>query len=185
MSLSDSRNQLKVKIKGPFLDANYAASNTPLPAPPPAQATTPAATINAAVTGTSSLRRMRKKELLRQYCNQDMNTEYPAAPITPAAPPPSRSCITIPKAVASMTSIPTREDYKALIDANMDKKRKKEKPVSTAYYSLEKNCQSCTLTRGVIFRQGFLERLISPSRPPTTTTLAFQRGEHPQEAPLR
>lgn len=58
-----------------------------------------------------------------------MNTDDLAAPITPAAPPPSRSSITIPKAVASMTSIPTREDYKALIDANMDKKRKKEKPV--------------------------------------------------------
>lgn len=112
------------------MDANYSTSNAPLPVPPPAQATPPAASINANVTGTSSLRRMRKKELLRQYWNQDMNTDDPAAPVTPAAPPPSRSSITIPKAVASMTSIPTREDYKALIDANMDKKRKKEKPVS-------------------------------------------------------
>lgn len=136
MSLSDSRNQLKVKIKGPFLDANYSASNAPLPAPPPMQATPPAATINAGVTGTSSLRRMRKKELLRQYWNQDMNTDDLSAPMPPVAPPPSRSSITIPKAVASMTSIPTREDYKALIDANMDKKRKKEKPVSFFVYGL-------------------------------------------------
>lgn len=129
--MSDSRNQLKVKIKGPFLDANYAASSAPLPAPQPTQATQPAAAISTGVTGgTSSLRRMRKKELLRQYWNQDMNTDDLSAPMPPVAPPPSRSSITIPKAVASMTSIPTREDYKALIDANMDKKRKKEKSVS-------------------------------------------------------
>lgn len=134
--MSDSRNQLKVKIKGPFLDANYAASNTPISVPPTTQATPAAANMNSAGTGTSSLRRMRKKELLRQYWNQDMNTDDPAAPITPAAPPPSRASITIPKAVASMTSIPTREDYKALIDANMDKKRKKEKPVRLLFCSI-------------------------------------------------
>lgn len=46
------------------------------------------------------------------------------APAAPQVPPPSRTAITIPKAVASMTSIPTREDYKALIDANSDKKRR-------------------------------------------------------------
>lgn len=48
-----------------------------------------------------------------------------SAPI--ATPPVSRTVITIPKAVASMTSIPTREDYKAVVDANMEKKRRKER----------------------------------------------------------
>lgn len=48
-----------------------------------------------------------------------------SAPI--AVPPVSRTGITIPKAVTSMTSIPTREDYKAVVDANMEKKRRKER----------------------------------------------------------
>lgn len=68
---------------------------------------------------------MRKKELLREYWTQNMH-EGPA-PAAPQAPPPSRTAITIPKAVASMTSIPTREDYRALIDANSDKKRNKNR----------------------------------------------------------
>ncbi|XP_063239806.1 PHD finger protein rhinoceros-like [Bacillus rossius redtenbacheri] len=149
VSLSDSRNQLKVKIKGPFLDANYAASavaplNQQQPSLPvmstfdgtAASSFIPAATgaMSSVVTsGTSNLRRMRKKELLRQYCSQDMNMDDPATvsvtgqAMTPAAPPVNRTVITIPKAVASMTTIPTREDYKAVVDANMEKKRRKEK----------------------------------------------------------
>lgn len=75
---------------------------------------------------------MRKKELLRQYCSQDMNMDETgcgnlatSAPII--MPQINRTVITIPKAVASMTSIPTREDYKAVVDANMEKKRRKER----------------------------------------------------------
>ncbi|KAJ8877766.1 hypothetical protein PR048_022221 [Dryococelus australis] len=150
VSLSDSRNQLKVKIKGPFLDANYTASaGAPLSQQQPslpamstfdgtaASSLIPAATgsmSSAATSGTSNLRRMRKKELLRQYCSQDMNMDDPATvsvtghAMTPtAAPLVNRTVITIPKAVASMTTIPTREDYKAVVDANMEKKRRKEK----------------------------------------------------------
>ncbi|XP_047345699.1 PHD finger protein rhinoceros [Vespa velutina] len=133
VSLSDSRNQLKVKIKGPFLDANYVPASS---VPPLAQQApviiTPAATSASVASGTSNLRRMRKKELLRQYCSQDMNMDgdpacgnATSAPIT--LPPVNRTVITIPKAVASMTSIPTREDYKAVVDANMEKKRRKER----------------------------------------------------------
>jgi hypothetical protein len=135
-SIDDSRNQLKVKIKGPFLDANYTSTVTPQIQPPLQSVTTtdgntgPASSANGVTsTGTSNLRRMRKKELLRQYWTQDMNME-PSSGITPAVPaepPINRTVITIPKAVASMTSIPTREDYKAVVDANMEKKRKKEK----------------------------------------------------------
>ena len=153
VSLSDSRNQLKVKIKGPFLDANYAAaSNVPplsqqqplLPVLPALDAVAvsniiPAAATAASSSGTSNLRRMRKKELLRQYCSQDMNMDDPAggavtgqATAPTAVPPVNRTVITIPKAVASMTSIPTREDYKAVVDANMEKKRRKEKTFSSS-----------------------------------------------------
>ncbi|XP_054005546.1 PHD finger protein rhinoceros [Hylaeus anthracinus] len=134
VSLTDSRNQLKVKIKGPFLDANYVPASS---VPPLAQQApviiAPAATSASVASGTSNLRRMRKKELLRQYCSQDMNMDEPgsgnlatSAPII--MPPINRTVITIPKAVASMTSIPTREDYKAVVDANMEKKRRKERP---------------------------------------------------------
>lgn len=139
VSLSDSRNQLKVKIKGPFLDANYCASSVaavPAPAPAPPLEPPPFNTVvaaSSAMAGSTSLRRMRKKELLRQYWTQDMNMDDPtsaalmgAAP-PPAAPPPPRAVITIPKAVASMTSIPTREDYKILDPPIVETKTKKRK----------------------------------------------------------
>lgn len=141
VSLSDSRNQLKVKIKGPFLDANYSTSSVqPAPPQPPAPVHThePAPGIMGAssgaassMTGSTNLRRMRKKELLRQYWTQDMNMDDPTHASTmgvappPAAPPPlARAVITIPKAVASMTSIPTREDYK-ITDTPIEKKKRK------------------------------------------------------------
>lgn len=116
VSLSDSRNQLKVKIKGPI--ANYTSTVPALP-PVTSAASIASVAVNNAVgatginSGTSNLRRMRKKELLRQYWTQDMNMDDPASvPAAPAAPPVSRTVITIPKAVASMTSIPTRDDYR-------------------------------------------------------------------------
>lgn len=126
---SESRNQLKVKIKGPFLNAKYNnVQNQPiLPtidtsaismniqsnSVPPSEAT----------SVPSNFRQMRKKELLRQYCNQQDNIEQTTN--HPIVPPPNRNVITIPKAVASMTTIPTKEDYKAVVDANMEKKRTK------------------------------------------------------------
>ncbi|KAJ8937757.1 hypothetical protein NQ318_006620 [Aromia moschata] len=124
VSLSDSRNQLKVKIKGPI--ANYTSTVAPLPPPTvdPIVVSTINSVTNNAISGasigmssggTSSLRRMRKKELLRQYWTQDMNMDDPTnntGYTAPAAPPINRTIITIPKAVASMTSIPTKEDYR-------------------------------------------------------------------------
>lgn len=127
VSLSDSRNQLKVKIKGPI--ANYTSTVAPLPAPTvdPIVVTNVNSVSNNAINsasigitsggggGTSNLRRMRKKELLRQYWTQDMNMdEQTSNPgyTAPAAPPINRTIITIPKAVASMTSIPTKDDYR-------------------------------------------------------------------------
>ncbi|OWR53198.1 putative PHD finger protein [Danaus plexippus plexippus] len=140
VSLSDSRNQLKVKIKGPFLDANYSASSVqPVVPQPPAPTydantnvlNTPNNSTSSMMSGSTNLRRMRKKELLRQYWTQDMNMDDPTNASTmgiappPAAPQPlPRAVITIPKAVASMTSIPTREDYK-ITDTPVDKKKRK------------------------------------------------------------
>lgn len=145
VSLSDSRNQLKVKIKGPFLDANYSASSSravsevvPPPPAPVNEASTSAmnpsnaAGASAGTSGSTNLRRMRKKELLRQYWTQDMNMDDPnhnaniGAVPPPAQPSPlTRAVITIPKAVASMTSIPTREDYK-ITDSPVEKKTKRK-----------------------------------------------------------
>lgn len=154
VSLSDSRNQLKVKIKGPFLDSNYTSTVQSLPPQTnvdPIDGSNLSAATNAnsvmstAVTpssGTSNLRRMRKKELLRQYWTQDMNMDEPAnsvaaATVPTTTPQVNRTTITIPKAVASMTSFPTREDYKAVVDANMEKKRRKEKQSGTGAYARE------------------------------------------------
>ncbi|XP_075991425.1 PHD finger protein rhinoceros [Anticarsia gemmatalis] len=135
VSLSDSRNQLKVKIKGPFLDANYSAScsSQPVVPPPPVPThdlNTPIASTSSGTGGSGNLRRMRKKELLRQYWTQDMNMDDPSTSAAQVVPPPAapspltRAVITIPKAVASMTSIPTREDYKT-VDTPVEKKKRK------------------------------------------------------------
>lgn len=147
MSLSDSRNQLKVKIKGPI--ANYTSTVAPLPAPTvdPIVVSNVNSVSNNAINsasigmtsgGTSSLRRMRKKELLRQYWTQDMNMDEQtsnAGYTAPAAPPVNRPIITIPKAVASMTSIPTKEDYRDyrtdtddFIDSKQHRKESKARP---------------------------------------------------------
>jgi hypothetical protein len=72
-SIDSSRHALKFKIKGPFLDANYSgnsagnASNLPLSMNANSVTSTPAAE-------SSNLRRMRKKELIRQYVSQDVPT---------------------------------------------------------------------------------------------------------------
>lgn len=140
VSLSDARNQLKVKIKGPI--ANYTSSTVALP-PATVDSSAVSNTLvnsvaNNAVTsvvnsGTSSLRRMRKKELLRQYWTQDMNQDEPPntprLPNTPTAPTINRTIITIPKAVASMTTIPTKDDYRDYrtdADDLLDSKLRKE-----------------------------------------------------------
>lgn len=143
VSLSDSRNQLKVKIKGPI--ANYSSTIPPLP--PPAVDPVNVSNINNVISnnsigvssGTSNLRRMRKKELLRQYWTQDMNMDdsscTPGFNATPTVPPVNRTIITIPKAVASMTSIPTKDDYRDyrtgsddVIETKQHRKETKSRP---------------------------------------------------------
>ncbi|XP_037802217.1 PHD finger protein rhinoceros-like [Penaeus monodon] len=108
IGIDERTNQLKLKIKGPYANS-YSATNTSAAPQEAVGAPTPTST-------TSTLRRMRKKELIRQYCYQDQIPNEPAesGPInsTPNPPPQLRTGITIPKAVASMPSIPTREDYK-------------------------------------------------------------------------
>ncbi|XP_017781095.1 PREDICTED: PHD finger protein rhinoceros isoform X1 [Nicrophorus vespilloides] len=138
VSLSDSRNQLKVKIKGPI--ANYTSTPLPpvssdmlTPMVPPITVSNNAICNMNANSGTTNLRRMRKKELLRQYCSQERNTDdgaggYRATPVQPSL---NRTIITIPKAVASMTSIPTKEDYRdyrTSSDDIFETKPRKEKP---------------------------------------------------------
>ncbi|CAK1588501.1 unnamed protein product [Parnassius mnemosyne] len=153
VSLSDSRNQLKVKIKGPFLDANYSASSVQPVAPqPPAPvhdsntgilSNSTSGSASSMMSGSTNLRRMRKKELLRQYWTQDMNMDDPTNTSTTGVPPPPaapqplpRAVITIPKAVASMTSIPTREDYK-ITDTPVEKKKRKVSGVNRELRHLE------------------------------------------------
>lgn len=157
-----SRNQLKVKIKGPFLDANYSSTANALPAPgslpppfpiqqqpppvPPGAMAyppppfpsqwmmNPSAASSSSNDHPTNLRRMRKKELLRKYWNEDMNMDGGSSSVPPFPPPgpmgghfhdpvahhqPShhphhplgRSVITIPKAVASMSILPPQDDH--------------------------------------------------------------------------
>lgn len=96
-------------------------------------------------------RRMRKKELLNQYYGietvvpvSEAGTNGPALAALPEAAvpemvpyrapvkmnimrePPIRNIIKMPKAVASVTSVPTRADYQSQLEANLERKRKRE-----------------------------------------------------------
>merc|ERR1712088_171623 len=104
----------------------------------------------ASAADSNPLRRMRKKELLNQYYGIELPPQAPPV-VMPAAsngpmmeppPPPAnhnfssstsssssnnRMAISIkmPKAVASVTSVPTRADYQQQLEANLERKRKR------------------------------------------------------------
>ena len=102
----------------------------------------------AASSSDKGHHRMRKKELLNSYIhgleppvqpsqaqhhpqpapisNGPVTTQHQHAP--PPEPPkePIRTFIKMPKAVASITSVPTRADYQPQLEANMERKRKRE-----------------------------------------------------------
>ena len=102
----------------------------------------------ASAADSNPLRRMRKKELLNQYYGIEVPPQAPpqATPVSmPASngplmeppPPPSNHNssstnnrmvigIKMPKAVASVTSVPTRADYQQQLEANLERKRKRE-----------------------------------------------------------
>ena len=100
----------------------------------------------SSVVDSNPLRRMRKKELLNQYYGiepvvVEAGTNGPIlAPLPEIMPmtyrepvkmnimrePPIRNIIKMPKAVASVTSVPTRADYQSQLEANLERKRKRE-----------------------------------------------------------
>lgn len=166
---SQSRNQLKMKIKGPYSNANYVPVTTSVVSsvnvahqqlPSASQSAivndvcyggSAAATLTTAGGGASSsanLPRMRKKELLWQYCsniNESGNNVVTVtnatgggayAPDTNSSTPiKSGPSYKLPKAVASMTTIPTKEDYKAVLDAaGFIEKKKRGKDKSAVMY---------------------------------------------------
>merc|ERR1711997_1006883 len=107
-------------------------------------------TTSSVVGDSNPLRRMGKKELLNQYDGietvvpvSEAGTNGPSIAVLPEiapepvvyrAPvkmnimrePPIRNIIKMPKAVASVTSVPTRADYQSQLEANMERKRKRE-----------------------------------------------------------
>jgi len=120
------------------------ARNTTSPNPP-----TPVKLNLAQNSGAGAASRFmnRKKELLNQYYGIEAPvapTPAPAtngpsqvveqAPISHSIPsnhsttrePPVRNIIKMPKAVASVTSVPTRADYQQQLEANLERKRKRE-----------------------------------------------------------
>jgi hypothetical protein len=87
------------------------------------------------------MRRMRKKELLNSYLGIEAPVQAPAAvqangPLSSLAHYPTElattrepvrmNIIKMPKAVASVTSVPTRADYQSQLEANLERKRKRE-----------------------------------------------------------
>uniref|UniRef100_A0A182SSC5 Uncharacterized protein n=1 Tax=Anopheles maculatus TaxID=74869 RepID=A0A182SSC5_9DIPT len=91
-----------------------------------------AGNVAGGAAGSSNLRRMRKKELLRQYWNQDMNQDDPQAVLQSAdhhhlhhhhhhhaqglalggVGHGNRTTVGFPKAVESLGTMPTKDDYK-------------------------------------------------------------------------
>lgn len=112
---------IKLKIKGPHArPENYTSSVI---------TSYPTATLEQQCTPNNSFRRMRKKELLRQYWTQenmdDSNCAVPAEQMPNMALNTTNSgrSAGIPKAVDSMCSIPTKDDYKDY--ATIDTKKRK------------------------------------------------------------
>ena len=145
----DFHHDPKYKFKQ-FNKPSSAGRQTTSPTPPtPVKMSNPAQSSGGAV-------RSRKKELLNQYYGIELPLPPPAAPLAslpvtngpwasvvevtapppPTAPPakptshlrepPVRNIIKMPKAVASVTSVPTRADYQQQLEANMERKRKRE-----------------------------------------------------------
>lgn len=115
-SLSDSGNQLKLKIKGPLAyPDNYAYStynSTTVTTVSSASFVTQSQTTNA----TAGQRRMRKKELLEKYWYSDMNNEDSVGlpPVDNQKPAEANGTaekrVSIPKAVDSMILLPSKDD---------------------------------------------------------------------------
>jgi hypothetical protein len=145
ISDSISRKHLKFKFKG--VDERHSSSTTPPPTATSSHPTPVPVASTASMPSSNHHRRMRKKELLNQYYGQDI---YPAPTNGPTAstlpsnsydpgpsvvahhhpveqPPTPRPIIKMPKAVASVTSVPTRADYQQQLEANLERKRKREK----------------------------------------------------------
>ena len=103
----------------------------------------------ASAADSNPLRRMRKKELLNQYYGIELPPQAPPVsmpasngPLMEPPPPPAPTNhtssstslernrmvigIKMPKAVASVTSVPTRADYQQQLEANLERKRKRE-----------------------------------------------------------
>lgn len=117
---------IKLKIKGPHArPENYTSSVITT------YQTHNNTTIEQTIQGTpnSSIRRMRKKELLRQYWTQENMDDTNCAP-QQEQPQNSTSATTnsgrsagIPKAVDSMSSIPTKDDYKDYTALDVKKRK--------------------------------------------------------------
>jgi hypothetical protein len=81
---------------------------------------------------------MRKKELLNSYLGIEAPVQVPLAAVLANGPmsyqpevattrePVRMNIIKMPKAVASVTSVPTRADYQSQLEANLERKRKRE-----------------------------------------------------------
>ena len=140
VSLSDSRNQLKLKIKGPLAhpDMHHTHSTSSLLTQQQAEINPHhqiLVTPQANITGGSSNRRMpqmRKKELLRQYWTQDMNMDHEQSSIMQSVDQTTNMTINtqtsriagIPKAVDSMGSYLMKDDYKEINYAEFKKRKK-------------------------------------------------------------
>lgn len=128
----ESRHLLKLKIKGPLKPDQYSQISVQQQSNLESISHSLVAPNNMSTgsSGTSKMR-MRKKELLRQYCAQDMNTDEQSSMQSvdqPSHHAPTNTqtnrTVFFPRAVDSMSSLPTKEDYKDYDKADYKKRRK-------------------------------------------------------------
>lgn len=148
---SKKHHQLKYKFKPQHLPPQGEQNRSSSPLPGPSSHHQPPVKINLLHHSSSSsaaaasvvdihMRRMRKKELLNSYlgieapvqaptvvqANGPLLSHYQTEAVASTREPVRMNIIKMPKAVASVTSVPTRADYQSQLEANLERKRKRE-----------------------------------------------------------
>lgn len=125
VSLSDSRNQLKLKIKGPLAHHHHDIQSASVVH---AQIAPQISSASSAATASSNRRQMRKKELLQQYWNQGNVESEPSASVSQDQQTSSNVSLNrvggIPKAVDSMRLELLKDEFQDFNYAEYKKRKR-------------------------------------------------------------
>ncbi|TRY73584.1 hypothetical protein TCAL_03368, partial [Tigriopus californicus] len=145
-SSNDHRSQhLKMKFKVQSGAERVANTPDPVSIPIASAGDTNAQSNFSSASSYNPKPMMRKKVLLNHYYGKEIYPEIPNGPV-PQPPavqeehqPAVRNIIKMPKAVASVTSVPTRADYQPQLEANLERKRKRDKGLESSNKSNDRD----------------------------------------------